>query len=290
MTKKRSMPKPASLDEAFAQIEDIRNEYPVDAIEFLYNHPADERIVEKIVFHIKNYFNEDVLYDEASGEWSDAGLWYAIVAENHLDMRYVEPIAGLFEIDADEDAMYEQVSYLTGALCEKYGDEVVSIFISALEDYIKRNKKTPFLYLIDALCFADLDKYKNRILAFLKPDTYWVDSFVSTASILQIKEAIPIIKKLIAADEIKAEIGEDPLADSRLIEFKYALEELETGEKEFPDYPDTWYEQRKSRGDWKKHFNRYFGKAANSKPKKIGRNDPCYCGSGKKYKKCCIDS
>lgn len=23
------------------------------------------------------------------------------------------------------------------------------------------------------------------------------------------------------------------------------------------------------------------------RPKKIGRNDPCYCGSGKKYKKCC---
>jgi len=22
---------------------------------------------------------------------------------------------------------------------------------------------------------------------------------------------------------------------------------------------------------------------------KIGRNDPCYCGSGKKFKKCCID-
>jgi hypothetical protein len=24
--------------------------------------------------------------------------------------------------------------------------------------------------------------------------------------------------------------------------------------------------------------------------KKIGRNDPCPCGSGKKYKKCCLDS
>lgn len=23
--------------------------------------------------------------------------------------------------------------------------------------------------------------------------------------------------------------------------------------------------------------------------KKLGRNDPCYCGSGKKYKKCCLD-
>lgn len=26
------------------------------------------------------------------------------------------------------------------------------------------------------------------------------------------------------------------------------------------------------------------------KHKKIGRNDPCPCGSGKKYKKCCLDS
>lgn len=22
---------------------------------------------------------------------------------------------------------------------------------------------------------------------------------------------------------------------------------------------------------------------------KIGRNEPCYCGSGKKYKKCCLN-
>jgi preprotein translocase subunit SecA len=26
---------------------------------------------------------------------------------------------------------------------------------------------------------------------------------------------------------------------------------------------------------------------ADSKPEKIGRNDPCPCGSGKKFKKCC---
>lgn len=25
-----------------------------------------------------------------------------------------------------------------------------------------------------------------------------------------------------------------------------------------------------------------------SKEKKIGRNEPCHCGSGKKFKKCCI--
>ncbi|RYZ84342.1 MAG: DUF1186 domain-containing protein, partial [Proteobacteria bacterium] len=25
-------------------------------------------------------------------------------------------------------------------------------------------------------------------------------------------------------------------------------------------------------------------------PVKIGRNDPCPCGSGKKYKKCCLNA
>ena len=31
-----------------------------------------------------------------------------------------------------------------------------------------------------------------------------------------------------------------------------------------------------------------FPEVARSPSKKIGRNDPCYCGSGKKYKKCCL--
>ncbi|EMF0406572.1 SEC-C domain-containing protein [Enterococcus durans] len=25
-----------------------------------------------------------------------------------------------------------------------------------------------------------------------------------------------------------------------------------------------------------------------TKPEKVGRNSPCPCGSGKKYKKCCL--
>ena len=29
---------------------------------------------------------------------------------------------------------------------------------------------------------------------------------------------------------------------------------------------------------------------SNKKIKKIGRNDPCLCGSGKKYKKCCFQN
>lgn len=32
-----------------------------------------------------------------------------------------------------------------------------------------------------------------------------------------------------------------------------------------------------------------FAKAMSKLSPKIGRNDPCVCGSGKKYKKCCLD-
>jgi len=44
--------------------------------------------------------------------------------------------------------------------------------------------------------------------------------------------------------------------------------------KEEPDLSETERLER---------FSQY-----SSKPKKIGRNDPCLCGSGKKYKKCCL--
>ncbi|MBA7538351.1 hypothetical protein ES705_30626 [subsurface metagenome] len=46
------------------------------------------------------------------------------------------------------------------------------------------------------------------------------------------------------------------------------------------DYPQQVYEDDT---DSKSKFTK--GKR---KEKKIGRNDPCPCGSGKKYKKCCL--
>ena len=36
-------------------------------------------------------------------------------------------------------------------------------------------------------------------------------------------------------------------------------------------------------------FSKVLGEKENSKTVKIGRNDPCPCGSGKKYKKCCLN-
>ncbi len=42
---------------------------------------------------------------------------------------------------------------------------------------------------------------------------------------------------------------------------------------------------RKHRPEVKKEFSQLY---SDSDTGKIGRNEPCPCGSGKKYKKCCI--
>lgn len=66
--------------------------------------------------------------------------------------------------------------------------------------------------------------------------------------------------------------------------FERLTEKLKSG-----DYP-AWFRNRHSR--LKSLYRMYTQRHAQSKPipliNKVGRNDPCPCGSGKKYKKCCL--
>lgn len=81
-------------------------------------------------------------------------------------------------------------------------------------------------------------------------------------------------------------------------EYKEALEELETGVNKYPELAKAYCENR---GNWEEHYlkfeDRFYDeeeeieeiKKIPVKAKKIGRNEPCPCGSGKKYKKCCLN-
>ncbi|WP_105615277.1 SEC-C metal-binding domain-containing protein [Vallitalea okinawensis] len=71
------------------------------------------------------------------------------------------------------------------------------------------------------------------------------------------------------------------------------------------DFEKLYYNMLDAKADWlynlpqwehilteekRKEIKKEFNKAhIVVKDKKIGRNDPCPCGSGKKYKKCCIN-
>ncbi len=75
-------------------------------------------------------------------------------------------------------------------------------------------------------------------------------------------------------------IKETTLSYLYRIELKEAMEEIEELEENF---------QEPERVEYKRDniFDKKEEKAQPVKVQKIGRNDPCPCGSGKKYKKCC---
>ncbi|MDP8221677.1 MAG: DUF1186 domain-containing protein [Candidatus Stygibacter frigidus] len=68
--------------------------------------------------------------------------------------------------------------------------------------------------------------------------------------------------------------------------------EMEEPEEKYLSYLDTMKDYDKSRSDDIVKNQIFYDTYQNMQPyvrtgKKIGRNDPCPCGSGKKYKKCC---
>ncbi|MDI6721141.1 MAG: DUF1186 domain-containing protein [Candidatus Aenigmarchaeota archaeon] len=73
------------------------------------------------------------------------------------------------------------------------------------------------------------------------------------------------------------------------------LEELHNGTSDLPVYPrcttSLWdhFSEEKLNRFWKGNYESHGSSIGIAKKNKVGRNDPCPCGSGKKYKKCCLE-
>jgi hypothetical protein len=132
---------------------------------------------------------------------------------------------------------------------------------------------------------------------------------------LKISESLPILKEQVARLKLaKPELSVKP--QGALVELQEAIQELESGTSMYPDQDiplcvsrkTTWREEFADGEEYfyhddfsADHFDDEEGSLYlenfNWAPQqpivreiKIGRNDPCHCGSGKKYKKCCLDS
>ena len=99
---------------------------------------------------------------------------------------------------------------------------------------------------------------------------YTVLGFVDLDAVPKSKEHIPLGEK------------GNPIP---LVEFGYASTELKEPEK--PRLPNP---KRAKSNKLTRAISKGLRAIVSQKPKpaKVGRNDPCPCGSGKKYKKCCM--
>ncbi|MCI5150636.1 MAG: DUF1186 domain-containing protein [Candidatus Electrothrix sp. MAN1_4] len=146
------------------------------------------------------------------------------------------------------------------ALTEYVGDTSRTLYArsaaaSSLSRIGKKHPKTR------KTCIAGLEK---ALADYRQNDYYLNSSFVARLIELKAVEAFPTIQKAYQDDYV------DLLTCGDLEDVEILL-----GLRE---------KQKTERSDSPSRFSGY-----KRKEKKIGRNEPCPCGSGKKYKKCCIN-
>lgn len=301
-----------TLESAMAVLDKPYRGIPFDAIEFLYNHPADARLSKAILYNLQYAYVDEAQIDPDSELIPPTALWYAIVAENHLSPELIDPVIFLLSsTDEDWDYLTEQTAYVFCCLAEKYPELVIPKTLFIIDKLAGRKAFLPYLYLFDALFYADVNQYKEPILNILSKAPFpYYESFALHVAYVKLQDAVPIIERLLQYHTEK-----EPKEKITYNELKYALEILKTGRVANPDLEKPY---NRFRSNWKEHYQNFvtnFIEAYDNpesldvnleedydvfddfdydeKPAMpalnlhIGRNAPCPCGSGLKYKKCC---
>ncbi len=266
-----------SIHDAFRILDNQEEGIPYEAIQYLMARRSNSEIDKKIFFALKHAY-DGTFNREEDKDSRPTPLWYAIVAEKHLSAILIDPVISLFtNTYEDWDFLNEQGMFVLGQLAEKYPEMVMKKVMAEIDGLIEYQSEAPYLFLFDAFHFVSVNKYKKWFLSTLqKEDLFWRAPFVIHIADLRLKEAIPIIESLLEEKNDPWEIGD----------LEEGLEQLESG---VDKYPDQSLPYCKSRGDWRKHYEGFessFNNKPERAPEKVGRNDPCPCGSGKKYKRC----
>jgi hypothetical protein len=301
-----------SLEFATQVLDNGTKGIPFTAIEYLHNDPS-QAATTAIVKALNNHSDHRYCW----GDCERAPLWYAFAAEGHLCEELIDPVIAIYGANSNRsDSLHEQGQYLIGKLAQKFPDVAAQKVLDCMEKDADEKGRHFVFYLFDVFYFCDILKYKNRLLALLKRDDIsWHDTLVSTVAYLQIKEGLPILQEQLKRLEAEPP-GRFSRDKSHIVEIKGAINQLEKGENLYPEFDTPLCIRRTT--TWREEFadeERYFYDDEDSpdddfdfdeldkpdfwpfrkaqqpiiKEKKPGRNDPCPCGSGKKYKKCCMD-
>lgn len=303
--KPREMP---SLDCALQVLDKSSKGIPFAAIEYLHDDDSREA-TSAIIKALNNFSNHQYCWQDCA----TTPIWYALAAEGHLCEELIDPVIAFYSGDNrnETDWLFEQGEYLIGKLAQKFPDTAAQKVLAVMEKDADEKSKGLLYYLFDVFYFCDIEKYKPRLIALLRRDDIsWHDMLASTIGYLQIKEGLPILKEQLNANK-------STWNRQHKIEIEEAIEELEKGEDLYPEVSAplsltrnaTWKEKFSDAEEYfydKNYFSDYdsdfdveddaglqFQWPETRQPivkgEKTGRNDPCPCGSGKKYKKCCLD-
>ena len=143
-------------------------------------------------------------------------------------------------------------------------------YIGAIGDMLKAKEVEP----------EKVDEYIVKVLSSN-------DNAIINASVISIcmDEKLTQHHELIQKCFERKAVDIDHIGDLEDVEIDMGLREERETEKELTEMQMQMQAFRKS---LEKYDEKLSFPSSNSEPK-VGRNDPCPCGSGKKYKKCCLN-
>ena len=205
---------------------------------------------------------------ESNDVWVPLHAWRALGQLG--DSRAIEPLINAFDALCDDDWASEELPVVLGMMGARA--------IAPLADFLKNSSHTEFARMIAADALGKVAEchpsVKEQVIALLTgylddPDpraTGLNGSAVNALLDLEARGSIDTLRRLYRSGNVDL----FACGDIEDVEIELGLRTERTTAR--PDFSDVYG----------------FPKPALRKPTKVGRNDPCPCGSGKKYKKCCL--
>ncbi len=221
------------------------------------------------------------LPEELKTMFKDFALIHFTMEQMHLIGQYIS-INGVIEKDKLLELLKENHDI-------ELEEEILSLMIKELDASVYEDKYYSFVEDYDKNDIEQIIKIKNQYKDYKKIDASFEDynetfvqalrSYMEDKNLLdtnQLKEFLNAFGYSSAINCLSKEVVTGILQDFKIKESNQK-EIVKIVKKYKNDIPIFWY-------------NGYSIKEHNEKKEKkikIGRNDPCPCGSGKKYKKCC---
>ena len=214
----------------------------------------------------------DPLLHDAPTERND--VWVPVHAWRALgqlgDPRAIEPLIEAFDTLCDDDWASEELPVVLGMMGERAIDPLV--------DFLHNASHREFARMTAADALGTIAERhpsaKDRVIAIFteyldNPDssaTGLNGSAVNALLDLEARSSIDTLRRLYRSGNVDL----FACGDIEDVEIELGLRTQRTTPP--PDLAQVYG----------------FPKPVLGKPEKVGRNDPCPCGSGKKYKKCCL--
>jgi preprotein translocase subunit SecA len=179
-----------------------------------------------------------------------------------------------WDINGLRDALYRQFSIHQHAEARDIEDLRQKLFDEIKDAYDNKEKEIG----------SDTLRYLEKVVMLQVVDSQWKDHLLSMD---HLKEGIglrgygqrdPLVEYKKEAFEVFSELGGRISSEVITRLFKIQIAKEEDARKKISLKPSKILYNKGSGGEKPQTV---------VKTKKIGRNDPCICGSGKKYKKCC---